>query len=570
MSLATATNSPDPVFQPGQVVGQKYRIDRIIGQGGMAAVWEATNERTGKKVALKVILQSLASQHEAEHLFHFEALATSRVNHPNVVTVFDVIEHQDMACIVMELLEGEAFGTYLLRKGPLSVEEALAILLPAMRGVAAAHAEGIIHRDIKPQNIFLCMGPDRRVLTTKVLDFGVALMKEQARDGGTGRPEMTAGTPVYMSPEHLADGQRVDGRTDVYGFGILIYEALTGDAPFVGEVGTPLFERIIHEPPPPIALKRPDLPAGVVHVIHKALAKNPEERFHTLDAMIDALEDELMRRPGLPRSLTPLTGIAMIDSVRRTSGSSPAIQLPMPPENSSGQHETQMLFGLSLTPATDSAPVPVPAAAPPQEGPSTVVLVNPLQRVVPTLKRLCASSRPRIAISAAIVLVLGLSLWLALGSGGRTQAALPSSVPSTTRPVTNPAPAPAPTTVLPAPAPAPTIALPAPAPEAAPAAKEAAAEAVPTVLPRAEARVEDRATPAAARGPRASEPPAHTRRKVDWDPFTAPAGSPTPPAQRPAAIKAPDKAASTRATPPSAAAAKPAAPRAGRLSADDF
>ena len=129
----------------------------------MAAVWAGTNERTGKRVALKVILQSLATTREAQGLFQSEALAASRVNHPNVVTVFDVIEHEGMACIVMELLDGEPLGSYIARKRFLSVSEATALLLPAMRGVAAAHAQGVIHRDLKPQNLFICISGDDTV-----------------------------------------------------------------------------------------------------------------------------------------------------------------------------------------------------------------------------------------------------------------------------------------------------------------------------------------------------------------------------------------------------------------------
>jgi serine/threonine-protein kinase len=533
------------------MVAQKYRVDRLLGQGGMAAVWEGTNERTGKRVALKVILQSLASHHEAEHLFHFEALATSRINHPNVVTVFDVIEHQTMACIVMELLEGESFGTFIARKGPLSVEEALALLLPAMRGVAAAHAEGIVHRDIKPANIFLCMGPDRRVLTTKVLDFGVALMAEHMRDGAQTRDELTAGTPVYMSPEHLS-GERVDGRTDVYSFGILLYEALTGDGPFVGEIGSPLFERIIHEPPPPVTIKRPDLPPGVVHVIHKALAKDPEERFRTLDLMVDALEDELMRRPGLPRSLTPLTGIAMIDSGRVSGGSSPAIKLPASPESSSGPHETRMLFGLSLA-AAESGPVPAPSAAsaPLKEGPSTVVIVPPLRRVVPALKRVVASSRSRMAISAGVVLVLGVSLWLALGTGPKPKAPLPS-----------------PPTVAPKP-----IVIPTP-PAAVPPPSETPVEPSPNPVGAATPATEERSAAdtaaRAVRAPKGVDPASHGHQET-WDPFNETPASPS--AAKPS-TKSPEKAAPSRAVAPASGdktpSAKAAAPRAGRLSADDF
>ncbi len=141
--------APQVRLRPGQIMGDKYRFDRLIGKGGMAVVWAGTSERTGKRVALKVIRRSFAAKDEAAELFRREALAAGRVNHPNVVNVFDVIDHEDMTCIVMELLSGEPFDQYLARKGPLSADEAATLLLPAMRGVAAAHAQGVIHRDLE-------------------------------------------------------------------------------------------------------------------------------------------------------------------------------------------------------------------------------------------------------------------------------------------------------------------------------------------------------------------------------------------------------------------------------------
>ena len=135
-------SAPETILVPGQVVGGKYCVDRLIGKGGMAAVWAGTNERTGKRVALKVILRSFASSEAATELFRREASAASRVNHPNVVNVFDVIDHEGMTCIVMEMLDGESFGAYLARKGFLGVDEAVALLLPAMRGVTVTEGAG--------------------------------------------------------------------------------------------------------------------------------------------------------------------------------------------------------------------------------------------------------------------------------------------------------------------------------------------------------------------------------------------------------------------------------------------
>jgi serine/threonine protein kinase len=314
----------------------------------MAAVWAGTNEHTGKRVALKVILLSLSTTRETQILFRSEALAASRVNHPNVVTVFDVIEHEGMACIVMELLDGEPLASYIARKGFLSVDEATALLLPAMRGVAAANAQGVIHRDLKPQNIFICVGPDGRIVTTKVLDFGISVIVERVMDPlARPVPGLAMGTSAYMSPEHILGAAHVDERADVYGFGVLLYEALTGQTPFPGEPGPALFDRVLHKPATPVTLFRPDLPPGLVHIIETAMAKDRDQRYSDLNLMVSTLEDELMPATPGPRLLTPLAGVPSLASRDLLSGPLPPAVEAIRKQEPSGQHrETQILFAL--------------------------------------------------------------------------------------------------------------------------------------------------------------------------------------------------------------------------------
>jgi serine/threonine protein kinase len=300
---ATAEDSTahDSALEAGQVLDSKYRVDCVIGQGGMATVWAGTNERTGKRVALKVLLRSVSDTPGAKSLFQGEVLAASRVNHPNVVTVFDIIDHQGTACIVMELLEGETFDQHLGRTGRMSVAETAAFLLPAMRGVVAAHAQGVIHRDLKPQNIFICLGPDGRPVTTKVLDFGISLIAERSRYQDTmGSKGIAIGTPAYMAPEQLMGKEQVDERVDVYGFGVLFYEALTGQVPFPGEPGKELYRRILLDPPPPLAQIRPDVSPTLVRLIETALAKAPEQRPNRLEEMLAVLESELAKTTETP------------------------------------------------------------------------------------------------------------------------------------------------------------------------------------------------------------------------------------------------------------------------------
>ena len=314
----------------------------------MAAVWAGTNERTGKRVALKVILRSLAATSLAQGLFHSEALAASLVNHPNVVTVFDVIEHEGLACIVMELLEGEPLSSYIARKGVLSVNEVGMLLLPAMRGVAAANAQGVIHRDLKPQNIFICMEPDGRIVTTKVLDFGISVMLERGTDA-SGGPASAMGTPAYMSPEHILGLPDIDGRADVYGFGVLLYESLTGQMPFPGEPSPALFDRILYRPAVPITTRRPDLPTVLVRIIEKAMAKDRDQRFSDVNAMLLALEDELLPPTPAPRLLTPQAGVPSFAPHHPLADPDALATEAVVDKEPAGQHlGTRMLFAFPM------------------------------------------------------------------------------------------------------------------------------------------------------------------------------------------------------------------------------
>jgi eukaryotic-like serine/threonine-protein kinase len=342
---AQTQKTVETILQAGQLVDGKYRVEHLLGEGGMAAVWAGTNERTGKRVALKVILRSLATTPAAQGLFHSEALASSRVNHPNVVTVFDVIEHEGMACIVMELLEGEPLGSYIARKGFLSINEAAELLLPAMRGVAAAHAQGVIHRDLKPQNIFVCIGPDGRIVTSKVLDFGISVMVERVMDSSAGPlAGLAMGTPAYMSPESLMGSASVDERADVYGFGVLLYEALTGQMPFPGEPGPALYERIVNEPAPSVRLFRPDLPPGWVRIIETALAKRPCDRYLDLNRMVSALEDQLMPATPIPSLATPPAGIPSLASRDSLARHSEPVVSAIASKEPSGPHQATQLY----------------------------------------------------------------------------------------------------------------------------------------------------------------------------------------------------------------------------------
>ena len=349
----------ETILRTGQLVGGQYRVDGLIAKGGMAAVWAGVNQHTGKRVALKVILRSFAANSDAAELFRREALAASRINHPNVVNVFDVIDHEDKTCIVMEMLDGETLASYLARAGPLSPEATVALLLPAMRGVAAANAQGVIHRDLKPANIFLCSDADGRLLTTKVFDFGISVMMGLAGEAsGETAPLAKFGTPAYMAPEAIEMSPNIDGRADVYGFGVLCFEALTGKLPFPGPAGLELLGRILTDPAPKVTLYRPDLPSAVVQLVDCALAKEPGNRFADMEHLIRATECLQQALPRAPRALTLVPGSSALASAGSHAGtklpSAPG-QLTREPSASPCRSGTSALYSLAREPrgATD-------------------------------------------------------------------------------------------------------------------------------------------------------------------------------------------------------------------------
>jgi serine/threonine-protein kinase len=289
---AAEAKPPTQTLAIGEVVADKYRIEKLLGAGGMAEVYAAINIRTDRRVALKWILPALAASPEVLARFRREALAAGRINHPNVVTIFDVVEHQGSACLVMELLAGETLAEKMKRTGPMGFVEAVAIMLPAMRGVAAAHAHGVIHRDLKPDNIFLCTDADGSIRDCKVLDFGVSKLTvaDAATTGDITLSGNVVGTPEYMAPEQVRAGKHADHRIDIYSLGVVFYEMLAGRPPFVGEHFSGLMLDIMQRDPPPLPSLRADVPRRLAGVIHKALARDLDRRFPDMASFIEAVE----------------------------------------------------------------------------------------------------------------------------------------------------------------------------------------------------------------------------------------------------------------------------------------
>ena len=272
-----------------------YRLISRLGAGGMGEVWRAEDTRLLRPVAIKILSERIANDPEWKARFMREARTVAQMNHPNIATIYSIEQEGEKLFIAMELVEGESLAAVLAR-GPLPPREAVRIILQVGEALGEAHEKGIIHRDVKPDNIIVAKR------SVKVLDFGIAKQTNPtSADSSTlTQGGMIVGTPYYMSPEQ-ALGKTVDARSDIFSLGVVLYEAIAGRRPFDGESVTETMMNIIMTEPPDLATLAPTAPQALADVVRHALQKKPDQRFANAGAMIGAMAAINFDAPITPR-----------------------------------------------------------------------------------------------------------------------------------------------------------------------------------------------------------------------------------------------------------------------------
>ena len=278
-SLTKTLATPLPVISKDSLIAGKYKIIEELGRGGMGIVYKAIDNKLKRTVALKFLPFEWTYDSQAKERFVREAQAAAALDHSNICTVYEIDEAEGRMFISMAIVEGESLKTRLDR-GLLKIDEAINFGMQVAEGLKEAHKKGIVHRDIKSANIMVTEKGQ-----AKIMDFGLARVR-----GGTllTKEGMTMGTVAYMSPEQ-ARGEGVDHRSDIWSLGVVFYEMLSGHLPFKGEHDQTVIYSILKESPPPIAVSRPEIPTSIEHVVGKALEKNPDQRYQSVEEFIDDL-----------------------------------------------------------------------------------------------------------------------------------------------------------------------------------------------------------------------------------------------------------------------------------------
>ena len=297
-----------------------YRLIDKLGAGGMGEVWRAEDTRLMRQVAIKILSERIANDPEWKARFMREARTIAQMNHPNIATIYSIEQEAGKLFIAMELVEGESLSTVLAR-GALPAREAVQIIKQVAEALAEAHEKGIVHRDVKPDNIIV----GKRGV--KVLDFGIAKQLVSTTESPTlTQAGLIVGTPFYMSPEQ-ALGRPVDARSDLFSLGVVFYEALAGKRPFEGESVTETMMNIIMQEAPELANVAPTIPADLVAVVVRALQKKPERRYGSAGEMVsDLAKVDFKQPPPRPPQKPPKAEVPTV----QTAAAPQPVQSPIP------------------------------------------------------------------------------------------------------------------------------------------------------------------------------------------------------------------------------------------------
>jgi serine/threonine-protein kinase len=359
----------DPDSLVGVTLAGKYRIDARLNEGGMGTVYRGTHVLMDKTVAIKVLRPSLAADEKIVARFSREARAASRISHPNALSVTDFGEDESgHVFLVMEYLSGKTLKQVIRDEGPLPLSRVVDITRQVGDALNAAHEQGVVHRDLKSDNIMLVdtMAGDH----AKVLDFGIAKINEadgNPVDTGLTAPNLVIGTPQYMSPEQCSQDVEIDSRSDIYSLGVILFEMLVGHVPFSGDSPTMVMMKHLQEPVPSVMEERTDLPASVARVVARAMAKVRDNRYQTVAELIE--------------DLTIAAGMTIhrIGPVITTTAEQPP---PDPDEVTVVRAREEPQYVAPVVPRRAPVTVSVSGAMPPP--PQTASSFNPLKIIIPS------------------------------------------------------------------------------------------------------------------------------------------------------------------------------------------